>query len=379
MISIIDREIFFIPTNLAHPTAATAVFKNQIEKFYVDKSQISSIKKADLEQFGTILTHFGVTNSKLQFITKDIFEVNTGLKMIDLQGNDIAYIETGAFTKSAAYLTAFIELRLVGICGVTEIALAANLASLVTSITSNCGDGKKLDFFNAVVNNFNKCSFEKKNFAEKIEKLDNQIDALNPTNDPCRFKENVEGYACIGNKIFINSTVNQKIEWKGNHTEGKFNADVKALIIKSQTVKFMPLEVGKFFPNLTSLIIENSTLSVLKNGDFKFLENLIKISLANNEILTIESSTFSELKLLVHLDLSFNRLMQLRSDYLPSPVANNFEFSIANNRLSSVDIVFVWRLKNAKSIDLSGNNRCNYKFITGDTFSSFFSLIIGNC
>lgn len=199
-----------------------------------------------------------------------------------------------------AYLGSLTEVRLKGICTLTanvkDDDTGTAISELNTKLITACGDAKRSEFLSNLADSKSLCDSDRQILEDKINSIDSELDKLTPTNDSCRFKDDIEeGYSCVGNNINITATTNQNIEWTGNHTNDRDNSDIAAFIIKSQTVKFMPLNVGNFFPNVTTFIIFNSTLSVLKNGDFTLLENLNSIFLNKNAIASIESGTFSKL------------------------------------------------------------------------------------
>lgn len=93
MVAIIGKELIYFPAGFT----ATTIFGTQLTHFYIDKSSIASITIDDLRPFGATLEYFGITNSKISYLTKDIFTDNTGLELLDFQGNPITFIESDTF------------------------------------------------------------------------------------------------------------------------------------------------------------------------------------------------------------------------------------------------------------------------------------------
>lgn len=133
-------------------------------------------------------------------------------------------------------------------------------------------------------------------------------------------------------------------------TENFTGDDVKGLITRFQTVKYMPKGLDKFFSNLQGIWIQHSKLTAIEKSDFETLPNLKFIYLGYNELTTLNSDLFSYNVELLYVnminnsltsveDKTFDKLTKLEHlDFSYNPCINERAFSKAEVRELLADL-----------------------------------------
>lgn len=87
-----DTTIKFFPKDLAK-------YFPKLEIVDIENSELSEITKSDLEQFGENLRTLFLAENDIENIDQNTFQSNPQLNSINLDGNHIKYVDSGAFTK----------------------------------------------------------------------------------------------------------------------------------------------------------------------------------------------------------------------------------------------------------------------------------------
>lgn len=220
-----------------------------------------------------------------------------------------------------------------------------------------------------------------------------QIDQSNNflINIRCEFEETVDdSYRCTTRNLQVESENSNIDAVSGNHVRDKRNYDVTALVIKDQSMKFLPSGTSDTFPNLNKLVIENSNLRKLATTGFKGLNLIVNLVIRDNKIASIEPKSlddntnlelldlsrnniellppkiFEKLVKLLIVVLSDNRIKSLAFDILPNQ--NNLDqFTIDNNQLETIDPRVFQRLIAATSINFSANVCVDAKYSASES------------
>lgn len=246
----------------------------------------------------------------------------------------------------------------------------------------------------------------------KIKELEAEIKELEDnsicdnSNGTCRFRDVSGQYTCVANGINIASAKDQNVVWTGTHLTGKTNASVLSLVIQSQSTSLLPLTIGSTFGNLKKLTIKASKLTTIKRGELDTMRKLTTLEITGNNISTIDAGAFDSLLLLDTIDLSENSIVSLpasifefvtslksvslndnaltkvRYDWIGSATTIKMFYLRNNSLVKPIDRNFIYRLRTADVIDLTGTG-CDYSFnlITdpNTAFITFYSNIIKNC
>lgn len=78
------------------PTGIKIKFTN-IDALLIISSELLSLNKENLREFGSALVFLDLGNNMLTFIDEDLFEYNPNMKVFSFHGNPIRYIEPGLF------------------------------------------------------------------------------------------------------------------------------------------------------------------------------------------------------------------------------------------------------------------------------------------
>ena len=109
----------------------------------------------------------------------------------------------------------------------------------------------------------------------------------------------------VDNNMIITSVM-------GNHTNrSKINNHVRAIQIKDQKTKFIPVDLRNIFFNLIALRIESSQLIEIKSQDFNKMHYLVHLSLMHNNLTSLPSDAFSTLPKLTEIYLAWNQIEEL--------------------------------------------------------------------
>lgn len=126
----------------------------------------------------------------------------------------------------------------------------------------------------------------------------------------------------------------------------------KNLIVRDQTVLFVPVDMSKDLYDLEKLEISNSGLFVIDTKSFAGLESLTLLNMSGNVISTIPAQVFSKLETLTELDLSHNNIDQI--EYGAWMGLGKLKVLLLNgNKL--VRSAATFNLKSLKLLDLSSN------------------------
>lgn len=159
----------------------------------------------------------------------------------------------------------------------------------------------------------------------------------------CRFEisESVEFvgevYACNVGAIHVEAPNMTLERVDGSHMDGKSSNEVKAMIVVSQVLQYIPKGLGetfknlevlhilsselkeitkedlKQFPNLKSLWVNDCNLVHLESGLLQFNPKLKEVRFQYNEIISIAADIFEPLKDLEKADLGANSCISNRA------------------------------------------------------------------
>lgn len=91
----LPSQVKFIPKNLQSNYPKLKLLR------FIDQP-LNNLESTDLKQFGANLEVFWVSNGRLTFLRKNLFEFNSNLKYIDIRLNKLKYIENGFFDNIVA-------------------------------------------------------------------------------------------------------------------------------------------------------------------------------------------------------------------------------------------------------------------------------------
>lgn len=136
-----------------------------------------------------------------------------------------------------------------------------------------------------------------------------------------------EIYRCSAHVIFDGENDDRITEIRGIHLPGKGNADVRGLIISSQELQLVPVNIESYFPDLKVLNLPINSLSTVTNKHLISFPNLEFLALFGNQITTLDSDLFRGLNSLRFVNLGRNRIKHVGLDvYLP-PKAEIYMYS----------------------------------------------------
>ncbi|XP_070508920.1 leucine-rich repeat-containing protein egg-6-like [Chironomus tepperi] len=398
----------------------------------------------------TGLKYLGITNGEMEVIFAETFKDLSSLMLLDLTGNPIMYVGSSAFTGTTGLTN--LNLKVACLDGQANIAAGATqVTALLGLLPGNCKEISFAETFllkisrdllaaselaqecepcgdeelcptecteelknvklqlNATAEDLKQCNKNITSLDADILDLEHKIEQLEAMistsgDGTCGYKTVADVYSCYA-RISVRTAAEQTVKWNGTHEADKTNAAVLAMVIYSQTVEILPLNIGTVYKNLVSLTVRNSGLAKIKAGDFRTLTNLKTLEIVGNNITTIEAAAFAELTKLTKIDLSANRITALPNKVFDTLSALSilnlsdnslrirFDVINDNNRISEAyfrnnkaivpfDKTFIWRLKNAVKIDLSGTE-CNFSLDRTQpnsvTFVTFYSNIVLNC
>jgi Leucine-rich repeat (LRR) protein len=399
---IIDGQpLWFLPEHFSS-------FFPDLEDLTITNSQFLSLQPNDLKEFKS-LKNLKLNNNELKDITPDVFSSLENLEKLDLSHNHINKIDPKTFKNLKS---------------LKEIRLNDNkLGSIKSDIFS---PNEKLDKVWLNNNQLTELNPKFVNHMEKIAyvnlKKNKCTDVIyqGSTRDLEAIREKCssgimlnciysDDYKCTAVGLDVQKPKIKITELSGDHLAGKSNKDVNELIVRDQTVLFMPEGVDELFPRLQSITIDNSKLSKISKADFSSIpalkelmirKNVIesidpdsfdnnlqleKIDLGENQLKVIPEKLFAKLPSIKTLMLNNNDIEELHMNVIDCPASiRHFDFS-NNAKLKSVQAnIANICLKNAPYIDFSKVNCINiddYKIESGNIrlHDEMFGVLETNC
>ena len=148
----------------------------------------------------------------------------------------------------------------------------------------------------------------------------------------------------------------------GPHMYYKINNNVRAIQIKDQKTKFIPVNLGNLFFNLIVLRIESSQLIEIKSQDFHKMQDLEHFSFWNNKLTSLPSDAFSTLPKLKEIYLAWNQIEELPFGLF----INNSNLEIihlSNNKIKYLGAGLFGGLVKLNKVYANGNICVNRDFI----------------
>lgn len=100
-------------------------------------------------------------------------------------------------------------------------------------------------------------------------------------------------YTCDEANVINSDTETALSNVIGNHTSGKEDENVEALIVSDEkTLDKLPKDIGKFFPNMLALLWTYGALTSITADDLEQLPKLNILVLSHNKIVSLDESLF---------------------------------------------------------------------------------------
>lgn len=135
---------------------------------------------------------------------------------------------------------------------------------------------------------------------------------------------------CIVNDLVITSPYDTITSVNGNTDP----SDYYSLIIRNQTVKFVPGNIASFFPQLEELEISNSNLEWIEQENIKELTNLKTLNLEKNKLGILEEGLFDFHTKLETITIRDNKLNFVH-EYIVHHLTNLRIFDIENTECAT--------------------------------------------
>lgn len=395
-----QQPTLFLPTNIAE----TFPNLNELEVTETAIFLIDSNNFLGLSQ----LKILNLSRNKLSEIPTESFKDLKILETLDLSMNNIETIAVGAFEGLDELRTLNLNankinsMRLHTFENLTKLEMLMVSENLVKYISP-----KLLATFEATIKfvdfTSNECisvSFPETDLAKLQQEIVSKC--ITQIEHECEFKEN-KTEICFAKELNVESSKAKIFKVNG---QGSFK-DVTALVIENQIMNFMPQQLSKVFPKLEKLSIIASQLTTLSIDSFSGLKSLKWLEIRDNNLTSIDAQTFSAVPQLERLDLSSNHIQSLPSkvfgdlsalkklilsdnqlttlklDILPQTTSID-DFQATNNTLRGIDPYMLRLLRNATTIDFSGNvcaDNLKYEKVEGDAnaLMTFSGAIAFNC
>lgn len=155
-------------------------------------------------------------------------------------------------------------------------------------------------------------------------------------------------YTCKAVVVYFGDT-RAITEVSSNHMSGKWNNDVKAIVIDNQNIGFVPYNISRFFPNLESLRMHKTSISSVNRDSLRGLNRLRELYLYINNIISIPSDMFIDNPYMAYITFDnnlvkhvapkvFDHLYYLVTLYIRSNPCLNDRSD--NNRANTIWIMF---------------------------------------
>jgi Leucine-rich repeat (LRR) protein len=153
---------------------------------------------------------------------------------------------------------------------------------------------------------------------------------------------------------------------------------LKILILSKNSISKLENENFKFLSSLEILDLSENQISKIDQYAFENLSKLTELNLSKNKILHFETLTFRKLFELKILRLSHNSINELRFELFTTNL--QIEYLLVDfNAIKSFDVNIVERFKDAKKIDLSGNDCINVEYPKNVKFEMLKNLVLRGC
>lgn len=162
-----------------------------------------------------------------------------------------------------------------------------------------------------------------------------------------------EVYACVVNDVNY-SEVGESIVITGDHTEGRSNSAVQALLFQSGVLIGIPNQFFSVYQNLQKLTVSSMGLRSISQETFIGASNLRHVEITGNPITGLTAQTFSRSNRIETVDLSNNQIFNVANNTFAGLLFLR-KINLANNHISSIDSTLN-TLFNLAELDLSGNN-----------------------
>ncbi len=285
-------------------------------------------------------------SNKLTIIRNNTFSgVGYGKGKLDLQSNDISYLEIDAFKRLG-----FIEINLNN----------NNLKAIRKGIFSQAINLQALYLESNQIEEIETDSFLE---SKKLSKL------LLQSN---RFKlidSNVFTRSLMELGVKLNNL--KKLESKSFANESNLNW----LDISNMKLQLIEEKLFRKFKKLVTLDISNNRLIKIETNSFRAMSILKSANLSHNYLDALDESRFQGLVSLEKLDLSFNEIKILTENFLSGLYALQ-ELHLENNKMKIIELHAFRDLKKLTSIYLSCNSLKKLPFTTFSNQANLITLIL---
>lgn len=134
-------------------------------------------------------------------------------------------------------------------------------------------------------------------------------------------------YRCYGNVTLDGKGDDKITAVLGTHLYGQRNVDVEGLIIRSQDIESIPVNIHSFFPALRVLNLPLNSISSVTRKDLSPFPNLEFLALFGNRITSLGSDLFDGMKSLKFINLGRNRIKHVGHNLALPPSAEIYLYS----------------------------------------------------
>jgi insulin-like growth factor-binding protein complex acid labile subunit len=355
----------------------------------IQNKLLQNISNSNLKHLLTMnLRNLLMTDCKIQFINKSVFNLMLQLKNLSLSRNEIESIETDSF------LTEPFE------SNILQLYLSENK---LKKIQQGAFKGLfKLEILHLDKNNIDEIemnSFENLNKLKELKIESNRIKIIKNgilfgkinLTSLYLYQNSIENIESIAfNTLF---TLKKLFLFSNKIKQIKFGHFIH---LKScEELRLDKNEIGSFdantfigLDNLKTLDLSGNKIKTLKNDAFLSLINVIKLDLHLNDINQIELSSFNDLESLKYLNLDSNQISTLKNVQFNSNLeklsicfnlltklneinSSSLKYlNVSNNRLQEIDFKKTF-LPNLEYLDLSQNCLISIK---NDSFLKMYQL-----
>lgn len=176
-------------------------------------------------------------------------------------------------------------------------------------------------------------------------------------------------YQCYG-KIVTTKEDSAVDSLLGTHLKGKSNDDVRTVIIKEQSMEFLPSGLRQWFKNYRGLALYKLTNYILQRSDFIDYRRIDSLYIGNlSQVSTIPSDAFYELTNLTHLYLErMTNMGNLGAEMLLNMPRLSYFSARGPNRITTISSTFFAR--QSESLEVVDFRDVNLLIIAPDTFAN---------
>lgn len=323
----------------------TDALEDRLEALLIDRSHLKAVTMGDLRRFPR-LKHLSLSSNDLEWLDGDLFDFNSNLEKISLQGNNFKFI--GAELIDSLTKLWLVSFESAGCIDFRDFGQDFH-KMLRKKLRNGCKD--ESTELRMLVEQDKRIT--ESTFARRLAPVLSQFD---PTLTEAHFIDlHCDGFSdeniCEVAEAAIDEP-NTHVNSIRNERGDSFEPEI--LTLQGGKIIFLPMNLARAAPNLRELEVSDTGIFTVNKKSFKKLTKLVSLAFRGNKIVEISGGAFDELKNLENLDLSRNHIDSIGFAAFQG-LRRLRVLDLSHNKLRNLDANFLTALTSLERLDFSSN------------------------